>query len=58
LKTSAYFFWNISRVTTADDVGDFLVGRPDVLQVDRLAVLPGAERLGGQVDVHRRPASA
>ncbi len=33
--------------------GDLFVGRPDVLQIDGLAVLAFAERLGGQVDLHR-----
>ena len=32
--------------------------RPDVAQVDRLAVAAGAERLAGQVDLRRLPASA
>src|ERR1700677_1661472 len=33
-----------------DDVGNFLVGGPDVLQVDGLAVGAGAEWFGGDVD--------
>src|SRR5690606_13363950 len=34
-----------------DDVAHFLVARPDVAQVHRLAVAAGAQRFGGQVDV-------
>ena len=44
---------HLRRDHLADDVGDFLVGRPDVLEIDRLAVAAGAERLGGDVDVER-----
>ena len=33
-------------------VADFLQRRPDVLQIDVLAVLVLAERLGAEVDVH------
>ena len=36
----------------ANDLRDFLGGRPDVLQVDRVAVLVGAERVLG--DVHQQ----
>src|SRR3546814_13458958 len=32
-----------------DQVLHFLVGRPDVLQIDGLTVLPGADRLLGEV---------
>ena len=32
---------------------DLLRLRPDVLEIDRLALLAGAERLAGQVDLHR-----
>jgi hypothetical protein len=42
----------LARDGRVDQIGDFLVGGPDVLQVDRLAVLAGAKRLGRQVDVH------
>ncbi len=37
----------------AHDLGDFLVGRPDVFEEDIIAVLILAERIGGEVDVHR-----
>jgi hypothetical protein len=46
-----------ARDVLGDEGCDFLRGRPDVLQVDRLAVLVGADRLGGQVFV-TVPASA
>ncbi|MPL73108.1 hypothetical protein SDC9_18901 [bioreactor metagenome] len=35
-----------------DELGDLGVGRPDVLEIDRLAVLRGGDRLARQVDVH------
>ena len=44
----------VARQAGSDDVGDFLVGRPDVTQVDRLAVVADAQRFGG--DVHRHLA--
>ena len=37
----------------SDGSGHFLRARPDVLQVDRLAIAPRAERLGGDVLVQR-----
>ena len=37
----------------ADELGDLLGRRPDVLEEDRLARLVGAERLGGEVDLQR-----
>jgi hypothetical protein len=53
LKTSAYFLpEGLARDGALDQIGDLARGRPDVLQMDRLAVLRGAERLGGDVDVH------
>ena len=36
-----------------DDLADLGRRRPDVAQVHRLAVAAGAQRVGGQVDVHR-----
>ena len=36
-----------------DEVADFLVAGPDVLEEHRLAVAARAQRLGAQVDVHR-----
>ena len=36
-----------------DDVADLLRRRPDVGEIDRLALLVVAERLAGQVDLHR-----
>jgi hypothetical protein len=37
----------------ANRVGDFFTGRPEIAQIDGLAVLAGAERRGGNVLVHR-----
>src|SRR3954453_7724124 len=37
----------------ADDRRDLLAGRPDVTQIDFLAVLVGAERRLGDIDLHR-----
>ncbi len=37
----------------ADHLGDLGLARPDVPQVDRVAGAVGAERVAGQVDVHR-----
>ncbi|CRR97126.1 hypothetical protein PAERUG_P5_London_26_VIM_2_01_09_03357 [Pseudomonas aeruginosa] len=39
-------------VDLLDRLGDFLLARPDVLQVDRLAVLAGAQRFLAEVDPH------
>ena len=53
LKTSAYLLRNDSRVTVRSTSSAIsLLARPDVLEVDRLAGPPDAERLGRQVDVH------
>ena len=37
----------------ANGVGDLLVAGPDILQIDRLPVRPGAECRGGDILVHR-----
>jgi hypothetical protein len=42
----------LARDGALDEIGDLAGGRPDVLEIDRLAVLRRAERLGGDVDVH------
>ena len=44
---------HLVRHVLALEGGDLFVGRPDVLQIDGLAVLAFAERLGGQIDLHR-----
>ena len=46
------------RARSAISARDLVRRRPDVAQVDRLAVVPCAERLGRQVDVSTVPASA
>jgi hypothetical protein len=52
LNTSAYFDAKIfAGHVLGDEVLDFRRGRPDVLQVHRLAVLAGAERVLGQVKI-------
>jgi hypothetical protein len=40
-------------IAPGDRVGDFLVGRPDVLQVHRLAIAAVADRILGQIDMQR-----
>ncbi len=42
----------LTRDGGAHQGGDFMVGRPDVLQVHRLAILGGAQRRGGDVLTH------
>ena len=44
---------HLPRDHLADQLGDLRRGRPDVLQVDRLAVLAHAERLARDVDLER-----
>ena len=43
----------LARHVGADELGDLLRAWPDVAEIDRLALAVLAERIGGEVDVHR-----